>query len=108
MSKQNNSKQESTQKQFSSIAEEWSEVRHEDSFIFFSISPCYTVHYQIKGDRTLLIYLFREHVLPQIMKDLGTWVTKPISDSVRKAWGFPCRSLWKRVLDWFFPFNIKK
>lgn len=108
MSKRSNGKQESTQKQFSSIAEEWSEVRPEDSFIFFSISPSYAVHWQMRGSKTWLIKLIREHALPQIMKDLGVWGTKPISDSVRKAWGFPRRSLWQRIRDWFFSFKIKE
>lgn len=108
MSKRSNGKQESTQKQFSSIVEEWSQIRPDDSFIFFSISPSSAVHWQMRGSKPRLIKLIREHALPQIMTDLGVWGTKPISDSEQKAWGFPRRSLWQRIRDWFFSFKIKE
>lgn len=94
MSKRNNStteKQEITQEQLHAIAKRWyagNERRR--AVVLFSLSENSEVSANILGERRELDNLL---------------YAKSISALLR-AYRKP--SLWKRILDWFFPFNIKK
>ena len=105
MSKRNNStteKQEITQEQLHAIAKRWYagnerrravvlfSLSENSAVVLFSLSENSEVSANILGERRELDNLL---------------YAKSISALLR-AYRKP--SLWKRILDWFFPFNIKK
>ena len=94
MSKRNNSKtekQEITQEQLHAIAKRWyAGNKHGRAVVLFSLSENDEISANILGERRELDNLLYAKSITALLR------------AYRKP------SLWQRVLDWFFPFNIKK
>ena len=104
MSKRNNGKtkkQEITQEHLHAMTKEWC-TDNEDgrAVVFFSLSECETVCANILGAHRNLHKLIAEEVIPALQRVCGARPMPTVEQ--------PRPSLWQRIRDWFFPFNIKK
>lgn len=103
MSKRNNrktKKQEITQEQLHAMTKEWcADNKDGRAVVFFSLSECETVCANILGAHRNLHKLIAEEVIPALQRVCGARPMPTVEQ--------PRPSLWQRVLDWFFPFNIK-
>ena len=104
MSKRNNrkkGKQEITQEQLHAMAKKWRADNEAGRVVvLFSLSERETVYANILGAPRNLHKLIAEEVIPALQRVCGA---RPIPTVEQ-----PRPSLWQLVLDWFFPFNIKK
>lgn len=104
MSKRNNkkkSKQEITQEQLHAMNEEWcADNKDGRAVVFFSLSENGIFSTNILGMRCNLNKLLMENALPELLKLYGASPMPTVEH--------PRPSLWQRIRDWFFPFNIKK
>lgn len=104
MSKRNNrkiKKQEITQGQLRAMIKMWC-ADNEDgrAVVFFSLSENGAVSVNVLGMRRNLNKLLIVEALPTLLRLYGA----PPMPTVEQ----PRPSLWQRIRDWFFPFNIKK
>lgn len=104
MSKRNNrktKKQEITQEQLHAMTKEWcADNKDGRAVVFFSLSECETVCANILGAHRNLHKLIAEEVIPALQRVCGARPMPTVEQ--------PRPSLWQRIRDWFFPFNIKK
>ena len=104
MSKRNNrktQKQEITQEQLHAMTKEWcADNKDGRAVVFFSLSECETVCANILGAHRNLHKLIAEEVIPALQRVCGARPMPTVEQ--------PRPSLWQRIRDWFFPFNIKK
>ena len=104
MSKRNNrktKKQEITQEQLHAMTKEWcADNKDGRAVVFFSLSECETVCANILGTHRNLHKLIAEEVIPALQRVCGARPMPTVEQ--------PRPSLWQRIRDWFFPFNIKK
>lgn len=103
MSKRNNrktKKQEISQEHLHAMTEEWrADNKDKRAVVFFSLSENGTVSASVLGMRCNLNKLLIVEALPTLLRLYGA----PPMPTVEQ----PRPSLWQRILDWFFPFNIK-
>ena len=104
MSKRNNrkkGKQEITQEQLHAMTEEWC-ADNEDgrAVVFFSLSENGIASASVLGMCCNLNKLLIVETLPTLLRLYGA-PPMPTAEQLRP-------SLWQRIRDWFFPFNVKK
>ena len=104
MSKRNNKKkgkQEITQEQLRAMTKEWcADNKDGRAVVFFSLSENGEISADVLGMRCKLDKLLIEGVLPALRQLYGATPMPTVEQ--------PRPSLWQRIRDWFFPFNIKR
>ena len=115
MSERNNKKkgkQEITQNEVHSMAQEWQNSKDDERvLVLFSLSEFGRLRFYVRGPRWQFLSLLDKEITPT----LNSLANEPLIDDAyapsnqadetkerahRPSW-------WKRILDWFFPFNIK-
>lgn len=116
MSKRNNKKkgkQEITQDEVREIAREWQNSKGcERVLVLFSLSEFGKLRFSVRGPRLQFLSLLNDEIAPRLNRlanepliDYPYALPNQAEETKERA---PRPSLWQRILDWFFPFNIKK
>ena len=115
MSKRNNrkkGKQEITQEQLHALAQEWQNSKDDERvLVLFSLSEFGRLRFYVRGPRLQFLSLLDKEIAPT----LNSLANEPLIDDPYAPSNHaeetkeraPRPSLWKRIRDWFFPFNIK-
>lgn len=116
MSKRNNKKkgkQEITQNELHAMAQEWQNSEDDERvLVLFSLSEFGRLRFYVRGPRLQFLSLLDKEIAPT----LNSLANEPLIDDPYAPSNHaeetkeraPRPSLWKRIRDWFFPFNIKK
>ena len=116
MSKRNNKKkgeQEITQNEVHAMAQEWQNSKDDERvLVLFSLSEFGRLRFYVRGPRLQFLSLLDKEITPT----LNSLANEPLiddpyapsnqADETKERAHRP--SWWKRILAWFFPFNIKK
>ncbi len=116
MSKRNNKekgKQEITQNELHAMAQEWQNSEDDERvLVLFSLSEFGRLRFYVRGPRLQFLSLLDKEIAPTLNslanEPLIDAPYAPSNDAEETKERAPRPSLWKRILDWFFPFNIKK
>lgn len=116
MSKRNNrkiGKQEITQNEVHAMAQEWQNGEDDERvLVLFSLSEFGRLRFFVRGPRLQFLSLLDKEIIPTLNslanEPLVDSPTPPSSQAEETKERAPRPSLWKRILDWFLSFNIKK
>lgn len=115
MSKRNNKekgKQEITQNEVHAMAQEWQNSKDDKRvLVLFSLSEFGRLRFFVRGPRLQFLSLLDKEIAPT----LNSLANEPLIDAPCAPSNHaeetkeraPRPSLWQRIRDWFFPFNIK-
>ena len=112
MSKQNNrkkDKQEITQNEVHAMAQEWQNSKDDERvLVLFSLSEFGRLRFFVRGPQLQFLSLLDKEILPTLNslanEPLDVSPTPPSNQAEETKERAPRPSLWKRILDWFFPF----
>ena len=113
MSKRNNSKQEITENEVHAMAEEWQNSKDDERvLVLFSLSEFGRLRFYVRGPHLQFLSLLDKEIAPRLNSlanaPLIDYPNAPSNQAEETKERAPRPSWWKRALDWFFPFNIKK
>lgn len=112
MSKRNNKKkdkQEITQNEVHVMAQEWQNGEDDERvLVLFSLSEFGRLRFFVRGPRLQFLSLLDKEIIPTLNSLANEPPvdppTPPSSQAEETKERAPRPSLWKRILDWFFPF----
>lgn len=116
MSKRNDrkkGKQEITQNEVHAMAQEWQNSKDDERvLVLFSLSEFGRLRFFVRGPRSQFLSLLDKEITPT----LNSLANEPLIDdpcapsnhAEETKERAPRPSLWQRIRDWLFPFNIKR